>query len=137
MPNDTAPDQLSFEHALAELEAIVSELERGETALDQTIARFERGIALARRCEDRLNEASAKVALLLREGSRVVEVDANSGQLLSETHDPGDEIVPEEPRQEAESPRPEPQQSEPPDRPEPPHPARAQQSLLGDDDIPF
>ncbi len=122
MPEPTPPvDQLTFEAALGELESIVTELERGETALEQTIARFERGIALARRCEDRLNEASSKVAMLLREGDRVVEVDARSGRVVSETHDPGDEIVPDGPTA----------------RPEPPHPAEAQQSLLGDDDIPF
>ncbi len=85
MSNPHPPDvgALSFEDALSQLESIVSELERGETPLEETIDRFERGIALARRCEDRLNEADRKVAILLREGARVVEVDMESGERLS------------------------------------------------------
>jgi len=89
--SETAADALSFEDALSQLEAIVSELERGETPLEQTIARFERGIALARRCEDRLNEADRKVAILLREGARVVEVDMESGERRAVHEDPGEE----------------------------------------------
>ncbi|MCO4771098.1 MAG: exodeoxyribonuclease VII small subunit [Deltaproteobacteria bacterium] len=85
---------LSFEDALAQLESIVSELERGETPLEQTIDRFERGIALARRCEDRLNEADRKVAILLKEGARVVEVDMESGERLAVHTDPGAEPSP-------------------------------------------
>ena len=94
---DTTSDvaELSFEDALGQLEAIVSELERGETPLEQTIARFERGIALARRCEDRLNEADRKVAILLREGARVVEVDMQSGERQAVHQDPGREVAPE------------------------------------------
>ncbi len=88
------PEDMTFEDALAELESIVSGLERGDVPLEETIARFERGMALARRCEDRLGEASAKVALLLREGDRVVEVDMKSGDVIGETHDPGEELLP-------------------------------------------
>lgn len=91
-----SPNPLSFEQALAELEQIVTELERGETPLEATIARFERGVELARRCEDRLNEAERKVAVLLQEGSRVVEVDMETGRRLSERTDA--EAPPEEPR---------------------------------------
>jgi exodeoxyribonuclease VII small subunit len=77
-------ESLSFEAAIAELEKIVSELERGDVPLDDTLARFERGMALARRCEDRLNAADAKVAMLLKDGDRVSEVDAKTGELLAE-----------------------------------------------------
>jgi|GEM_PF-927543 len=107
-------DALSFEDALSQLESIVSELERGETPLEQTIARFERGIALSRRCEDRLNEADRKVAILLREGSRVVEVDMESGERLSVTDDPGIEVTASTP-----TPTPAPQPA-PARRPSPP-----------------
>ncbi len=93
-PSTTPP--LSFEQALAELEQIVTELERGETPLEATIARFERGVELARRCEDRLNEAERKVAVLLQEGSRVVEVDMETSRRLSERTDA--EAPAEEPR---------------------------------------
>lgn len=53
---------LSFEEALKELEAVVGKLERGEVALEESIALYERGAALKARCETRLAEAEAKVA---------------------------------------------------------------------------
>ena len=81
MTDSTPP--LTFEQALTQLEQIVTELERGETPLEETIARFEQGVSLARRCEDRLNEAERKVAVLLQEGGRVVEKDLKTGEQLS------------------------------------------------------
>ena len=55
-------DEMSFEEAMAELEAVVGQLERGEVALDQSIALYERGAALKARCEVKLREAEEKVA---------------------------------------------------------------------------
>ena len=52
---------LSFEDALAELEAIVRELEGGRGKLDDAIGTYERGIALKKHCESKLSEAKAKV----------------------------------------------------------------------------
>ncbi len=90
----TAASSLSFEDALSELEEIVSELERGETSLEASIERFERGMSLARRCEERLGEAEERVAVLLKEGNRIIAVDMHTGEPLSEQDDPGDEILP-------------------------------------------
>jgi len=52
---------LSFEAALAELEGIVSQLERGEVELEKSIAMYERGAALKAHCETRLKDAQLKV----------------------------------------------------------------------------
>ena len=52
---------MSFEQAMAELEAIVSRLESGEEKLDDAIGAYERGAALKRHCEARLREAQDKV----------------------------------------------------------------------------
>jgi len=52
---------LSFEEALEELEAIVRQLEAGRGRLDDAIGSYERGAALKRHCETKLNEAKAKV----------------------------------------------------------------------------
>ena len=52
---------LSFEDALAELEAIVRTLEAGSGSLDEAISAYERGAALKRHCEAKLQEAQARV----------------------------------------------------------------------------
>lgn len=59
---DKAVEELSFEEALQELEAVVGRLERGEVALEESIALYERGAALRARCEAKLAEAEEKVA---------------------------------------------------------------------------
>lgn len=54
-------ENLSFEDALKELEAIVRQLEGGQIKLDEAIAVYERGSALKKYCERKLAEAKAKV----------------------------------------------------------------------------
>ncbi|MCW8843886.1 MAG: exodeoxyribonuclease VII small subunit, partial [Rhodobacteraceae bacterium] len=44
--SDTPVDSLSFEQAMAELEQVVGKLERGDVALEESIALYERGAAL-------------------------------------------------------------------------------------------
>lgn len=53
--------KMSFEEALDELEDIVRGLEDGSDALDESIAAYERGAALRRHCEQKLQEARARV----------------------------------------------------------------------------
>ena len=52
----TNPDvaQLSFERAIDELETIVKRLEDGKVPLEESVAIYERGEALKRRCEELL-----------------------------------------------------------------------------------
>ncbi len=52
---------LSFEQAVAELESIVARLERGDVALDQSIAIYERGEALKKHCEKLLSAAESRI----------------------------------------------------------------------------
>lgn len=52
---------LSFEDALAELEAIVRRLEEGSANLDDAISAYERGVVLKRHCEAKLQQAQARV----------------------------------------------------------------------------
>src|SRR5205807_8988619 len=52
---------LPFERALEELESIVRRLEEGKVPLEESVAIYERGEALKRRCEDLLRQAEAKV----------------------------------------------------------------------------
>ena len=53
--------KLSFEEALAELEEIVSRLERGDIDLEDSISIYERGEALKSHCESKLEKAKMKV----------------------------------------------------------------------------
>lgn len=59
IPADVA--KLSFEEALAELQALVKSLEKGDSRLDDAINSYQRGIDLKRHCEAKLHEAQLKV----------------------------------------------------------------------------
>jgi len=56
---------LPFEKAMTRLSAIVEELESGQLSLEESLLRFEEGIGLARASQKKLDEAEAKVELLL------------------------------------------------------------------------
>jgi exodeoxyribonuclease VII small subunit len=56
--------ELAFEQALRELEGIVGRLERGDVALEESIAIYERGEALRDHCDRLLRQAEAKVEKL-------------------------------------------------------------------------
>ncbi|SLN10276.1 Exodeoxyribonuclease 7 small subunit [Aquimixticola soesokkakensis] len=60
--SDTDESQMTFEQAMAELERVVGQLERGDVALDASIDLYERGARLKARCEAKLAEAQEKVA---------------------------------------------------------------------------
>lgn len=59
--DQTPPDQLTYEQALAELEEIVTILESEERPLETALAFYERGQALARYCAGLLDQAELKV----------------------------------------------------------------------------
>ena len=52
---------MSFEQALAELERIVQDLERGQLDLEAAITAYERGTQLKLHCEGKLREAQLRV----------------------------------------------------------------------------
>lgn len=54
-------EKMSFEAALSELENIVRALESGQTPLEESIAAYERGMALKKHCETRLTDARLRV----------------------------------------------------------------------------
>jgi exodeoxyribonuclease VII small subunit len=63
---DPAPgaQEPGFEEHLAELEALVDTLERGDLTLEQSLAAFERGVLLTRTCQKALDSAEQKVRIL-------------------------------------------------------------------------
>lgn len=58
---------VKFEEALARLEAIVAELERGELPLEDSMRIFEEGIKLSKVCLKMLEEAERKVEILVKD----------------------------------------------------------------------
>ena len=57
-------EELSFEQAMAELDTIVLEMERGEIPLEASLKQFERGVTLARHTQKLLQDAEQKVKIL-------------------------------------------------------------------------
>ena len=64
---DTA--ELSYEQARDELIAVVTELEQGSSTLEQSLALWERGESLAKRCEEWLIGAKARLDAARTSGS--------------------------------------------------------------------
>jgi len=57
-------DTLSFEQAMDELDQLVRRMESGELSLDDSIAAYRRGAALARYCQGRLSNAEQEIRQL-------------------------------------------------------------------------
>lgn len=60
-------ETVDFEKALAELEAIVKQLEAGNLSLEKSLELFARGVELAKTCKARLDEAELKVSKLTKD----------------------------------------------------------------------
>ena len=54
----------AFEEALAALEEVVAHLEHGRLTMDESIAWYEAGLALTRRCSDLLQQAELRINTL-------------------------------------------------------------------------
>ena len=67
MPKSATPPK-SFEAAVAELEAIVQEMESGNLPLEDALARYQRGIGLLRHCQTTLGNAEQRVRMPERDG---------------------------------------------------------------------
>ncbi|KAF0176185.1 MAG: exodeoxyribonuclease VII small subunit [Rhodobacteraceae bacterium] len=70
---------MSFEEAMAALESVVTQLERGEVALEQSIALYERGAALKAHCAAKLAKAEEKVELIRAAEGRAVSTSPVEG----------------------------------------------------------
>ncbi|NZA28056.1 exodeoxyribonuclease VII small subunit [Luteimonas sp. SJ-92] len=70
MPRKPAPDTdptpgvADFEQSLDQLEQLVEKMEGGEMSLDESLAAYERGVGLYRRCQQALERAELRVKLL-------------------------------------------------------------------------
>ena len=67
MPRKTSSDAspvAHFEQSLDELEQLVEKMEHGEMSLEDSLAAYERGVGLYRRCQTALEQAELRVRLL-------------------------------------------------------------------------
>lgn len=69
---------LTFGEAIGEIESIVTALESGQLELEESLARYERGVALVRFVQSRLSEAQQRVTMLI--GELESEAQSDLGQ---------------------------------------------------------
>lgn len=70
MAADSVP---SFEQTLAELEALVERLEGGEVSLEESLADFERGMAMSQGLRAQLDRAELRIRKVLEQGAADAE----------------------------------------------------------------
>jgi exodeoxyribonuclease VII small subunit len=63
-PAAEASPVADFEHSLDALEQLVDRMEHGEMSLEDSLAAYERGVGLYRRCQQALEQAELRVRLL-------------------------------------------------------------------------
>ena len=69
-----AKQKVTFEQALGKLERIVEQIESGQIGLEESIARYEEGVALIKQCRTILDAAEKKIQLLAKgEGGQLAE----------------------------------------------------------------
>jgi len=87
-PDDVA--QLTYEQALAELDALIERLEGGQIALDEAITAYERGARLTRRCSELLDRTEQRISQLVVGGDgslkeRPLEVGKETPESAADT----------------------------------------------------
>ena len=63
----------NFEKNMSDLENIVTELEKGDLNLDESISKFEEGIKISKQCNNILEDAEKKITILLEKDGEVKE----------------------------------------------------------------
>ncbi len=69
---------VKFEDALSRLETIVTELEKGELPLNDSLKIFEEGIKLSQNCLKMLDDAERKVAIMVQDKNGQKRLEAYS-----------------------------------------------------------
>ncbi len=77
--SDKPVAEMTFEEAMAALEQVVNQLERGDVALEQSIALYEKGAALKAHCAAKLATAEAKVEMIRAQEGRAVGTSPAEG----------------------------------------------------------
>ncbi len=77
--SETVPAEVGFDKVVESLQAVVAKLESGNLSLEESLAAYEEGVALAKRGHKLLDSAEKRVELLVRD---------SEGRLRSEPLDP-------------------------------------------------
>lgn len=65
-------ENATFEESLAELEAIVAQLERGDVPLEEALEVFQRGMLLSKQCQDTLSKAEKTLTKMMTDDNEEV-----------------------------------------------------------------
>lgn len=74
-----AAENVTFKDGIAELEEIIRALESGQLELEESLAKYERGVALLRSLQTKITDAEQKVTVLLG------EIEPDSSDSVDET----------------------------------------------------
>lgn len=66
-------EEKNFEKSMQDLENIVTELEKGELNLDESVKKFEDGMKIAKQCNNILENAEKKITILLENNGNLEE----------------------------------------------------------------
>ena len=66
-------EEMSFEQAMKNLEQIAQELESGNLNLEESLAKFEEGMQLSKKCNEILENAEKKITILLEKEGKLEE----------------------------------------------------------------
>ena len=70
--------KVNFEENMENLEKIVTELEKGDLNLDESISKFEEGIKISKQCNKILEDAEKKITILLNDDGELKEKDLDT-----------------------------------------------------------
>ncbi len=73
MPKKIETENENFEELIEKLEAITNKLENDKLSLDESVALFEEGMKLSKKCNTKLEEAEKKITMLINENGEISE----------------------------------------------------------------
>lgn len=76
MAKKAQPIPKNFEEALGELEQILSDIESGQTGLEESLVKYERGMFLIQHCRTVLGAAEQQIEILTRKPDGTLQIDA-------------------------------------------------------------
>ena len=68
-------EEKNFEQSMQDLEKIVTELEKGDLNLDESVKKFEEGMKISKQCNNMLEKAEKKITILLEKDGELEEKD--------------------------------------------------------------